>query len=61
MNGSRATNMMLHRLAGKVVEDAQKLVAAEAARKALEAQIEADIVAAAVDGASPHTARSSCA
>ena len=61
LTGSRATNIMLHRLAGKVVEDARKHVATEAARKALEAQIEADTVAeAAADGVPSKTGSNIC-
>ncbi len=42
---------MLNRLAKNLVEAARQHVAAEAARKALEAQNEADTVAAAIGGA----------
>ncbi len=41
---------MLHRLAKKLVEATRQHIAAEAARKALEARNEAETVAAAIDG-----------
>ena len=51
LTGNRAANIMLYRLAGKVMESARKHVTAEAARITIEAQGEADIVAGATAGA----------
>ena len=62
LTGSKTTNIMLHRLAAKVVEAARQHIAAEAARKALEAQVEAETVAAAaVNGVCTLVAVHSCA
>ena len=62
LTGSKTTNIMLHRLAAKVVEAARQHIAAEAARKALEARVEAETVAAAaVNGVCTLVAVHSCA